>query len=111
MDVTHLTQLADELLTTAHASRSGRAAQTLHGDSRHRLRQTVIAMTAGAQLAEHQGPGEATLFVITGRVTLTAGDRSVVGTTGDLLTVPVDRHELSAQHDSAVVLTVATAGR
>ncbi len=107
MDVTHLPELVDELLTTAHAASSGRAAHTLHGDSHHRLRQTVIGLAAGHELAEHQGPGEATVHVLRGHVTLTEGEQSVIGRDGDVLTVPVARHTLSAQQDSAFILTVA----
>ncbi|WP_279101321.1 LuxR family transcriptional regulator [Gordonia bronchialis] len=110
MDSTSLPALVDELLSTAHSARSGRAAHTLHGNSHNKLRQTVIALTAGSVLAEHQGPGEATLHVLRGHVTLTAGDQSAVGIDGDVLSVPLERHELSVQHDSAVLLTVVKDG-
>ncbi|WP_425459416.1 hypothetical protein [Gordonia oryzae] len=51
MDTSHLTSLVDQLIGTAHRSRSGRTALTLHGDSSHRLRHTVIAPVAGRELA------------------------------------------------------------
>ncbi|TVZ05141.1 cupin domain-containing protein [Trebonia kvetii] len=60
-----------------------------------------------AALAEHASPGEATVFVLHGRVTLTAGDNSWEGREGDLLLVPdAAPHSLTAHADSAVLLTV-----
>ena len=71
------------------------------------LRQTVIGMIAGARLAEHENPGEATVLILRGRVRLSAGDLSWDAARGDLLIVPDRRHSLEALQDSAVLLTVA----
>ncbi|MGC4933580.1 LuxR family transcriptional regulator [Gordonia sp. DT30] len=106
MDTTNLTSLVDELIATAHRSRSGRASHTLHGSSSHRLRQTVIALVAGRELAEHESPDEGTVQVLRGHVTMAVGTDSWEGTDGDLVTLPDARHNLSAQQDSAVLLTV-----
>jgi hypothetical protein len=57
-----LTELADEQLSLACNSHSGRAAHTLHGGHDHRLRQTLIALAAGHELGEHHSPGETTWF-------------------------------------------------
>ncbi|OPX14030.1 cupin domain-containing protein [Gordonia sp. i37] len=108
MDTSHLTSLVDQLIGTAHRSRSGRAAQTLHGDSSHRLRHTVIALVAGRELAEHESPAEGSVQVLHGRVTITAGDDVWKGRRGDLVMLPDARHRLSAQQDSAILLTVIT---
>ena len=70
------------------------------------LRQTVIALAKDAVLAEHASPGEATVLVLRGRITLTAGVESWEGREGDLIIVPDAPHSLSAQADSAVLLTV-----
>lgn len=106
MDGIDLASLADELLATADRAHSGRASHTVHGGRGHTLRQTVIALAAGHELAEHQSPGEATLQVLTGRVRLTAGDETWEGGAGDLVAIPPARHALAALEDAAVLLTV-----
>jgi quercetin dioxygenase-like cupin family protein len=108
-----LDALARELLSratgdrTAGASGGSRAAQTIVGGHEKTLRQTVIALAKDAALAEHSSPGEATLYVLRGRVTLTAGTECWDGRDGDLLLIPDAPHSLTAQADSAVLLTVA----
>jgi quercetin dioxygenase-like cupin family protein len=106
-----LDALARELLAAATASSSGRAARTVHGGHEHVLRQTVIALAAGQTLTEHQNPGEATVYVLHGRVRLVAGAHSWEGRRGDLLIVPLASHSLEADENSAVLLTVAKTGR
>ncbi|MBD0860914.1 cupin domain-containing protein [Gordonia sp. zg691] len=108
MDSTRLPDLVEQLLAAAHEASSRRAAHTLYGDSSRHLRQTVIALTAGASLSDHDSPTEATLLVLHGKVTLTTPDDSWEGSAGDLVTVPAARHGLRAQDDAAVLLTVAT---
>lgn len=102
-----LTALADEHLAVARATRSGRSAHTVHGGHEHALRQTLITLTAGAGLAEHNSPGEATLQVLRGRVRLTAAGDSVEAEAGGFLVIPPQRHSLDALDDSAVLLMVA----
>jgi quercetin dioxygenase-like cupin family protein len=102
-----LTALADEQLAAARAAESGRSAHTVHGGHEHALRQTLIALTAGSGLAEHNSPGEATLQVVRGRIRLTTADQGAEAVAGDLLLIPPQRHALTALDDSAVLLTVA----
>lgn len=101
-----LDAIAREQLTRALTVPAGRAAETVHGGSECALRQTVVALKAGVELAEHDNPGEATVQVLAGRVRLVAGDISWEGRQGDLLIVPRSRHSLLALTDATIVLTV-----
>ncbi|MEV7690644.1 cupin domain-containing protein [Streptomyces bungoensis] len=101
---------AREHLEKAAASSTGRSAETLYGGHENTLRQTLVALRAGTELAEHENPGEATLLILHGRVTLRSGEDSREGTTGDLLTIPPARHSLHALEDAAALLTVAKRG-
>jgi quercetin dioxygenase-like cupin family protein len=83
----------------------------VYGGHEHALRQTVLALTAGSSLDEHESPGEATVQVLRGRVRLTAGQVAWEGRAGDLLVVPEVRHALQAIEDSAVLLTVSKAAQ
>ena len=110
MEKFSLTALARRQLEAARGVSSGRSATTVYGGHEHTLRQTVIALTAGQSLDEHENPGEATVHVLTGRIRLTAGDTAWVGSPGDLIIVPNDRHALEAIQDAVVLLTVAKHG-
>lgn len=97
------------------AEQAARAADSPHGRSAHLvlhdgvLRQTVIALTAGTALDEHNAPVAASLQVLRGRVALTVAGRRVELTEGLLHPVPQERHGLLAHTDSVVLLTAVTA--
>jgi quercetin dioxygenase-like cupin family protein len=102
-----LTALARHHLATATKASSGRSAHTIWGGHERVLSQTLIALQAGVSLDEHDNPGEATVQVLHGRVTLVAGDNRWNGSPGDLMFVPDARHALEAVEDSVVLLTGA----
>jgi quercetin dioxygenase-like cupin family protein len=102
-----LEALARELSAKAAAAKGGRAAETVLGGHEKVLRQTVIAMVKDVELTEHANPGEASVYVLRGRVALVSGGQSWEGRDGDLLIVPDAPHGLQALQDSVVVLTVA----
>ena len=104
-----LTALVQHHLELAETAPSGRSAHTVYGGHEHVLRQTLIALRAGRRLDEHENPGEATLQVLHGRVTLVAGEDRWNGSPGDLITIPDSRHSLEAVEDSVVLLTVGKA--
>jgi len=106
MESISLTNLAAETLSEAQKVHSGRAAHTIHGGHEHELRQTVLALLAGHDLAEHDSPGEATLQVLQGHVRLTVGSDGWDGRAGDYVAIPPERHALHAVEDSVVMLTV-----
>lgn len=107
MDKKSLTAVARQQLKLAAVASSGRSSQTIYGGHAHSLRQTVIAMTAGQTLAEHENPGEATMLVISGVLALISGTNEWKGSAGDLLVIPDARHSVKAVDDVAFLLTVA----
>lgn len=107
MQKVSLDAIAREHLVMARTADGGRSSVTVYGGHEHMLRQTVIALTSGSSLAEHNSPGDATVYVLRGRVRLIAGESTQEGEVGDLLIVPPSRHALEALEDVAVLLTVA----
>jgi quercetin dioxygenase-like cupin family protein len=105
-----LDALVREHLEKATTDASGRSSTTVHGGHERVLRQTLMAIAAGREMAEHRNPGDATVLVLRGRVRMTAGTDSWEGRQGDLLIVPDAMHGLVALEDSALLLTVAKAG-
>jgi quercetin dioxygenase-like cupin family protein len=100
-----LSELAGRLVADAREHHSQRAARTIvSGPS---MRATVIALAAGAELAEHEAPPAATLLVIQGNVQLNAGDDAWRLSAGQVIAIPQRRHSLLAETDAAVLLTVA----
>lgn len=107
MEKSSLTALARELMVSAKGKNSGRSARTVYGGHERTLRQTVVALSAGSSLDEHDNPGEATVQVLSGRILLKSGEVSWEGSPGDHLVVPLARHSVDALEDSAFLLTVA----
>ena len=107
MDKKSLTAVARQQLKIATTASSGRSSQTIYGGHSRSLRQTVVGLSAGQSLAEHDNAGEATLLVLNGTLKLISGDNSWKGSTGDLLVIPQARHSVEALEDVAFLLTVA----
>jgi quercetin dioxygenase-like cupin family protein len=101
--------IARQQLAAARRSPASRAAETVVGGHEHALRQTIMALLADATLAEHDNPGEATLYVISGRITLATDSDSWQARTGDMLVIPPARHTVRAEEDSALLLTAIPA--
>ena len=99
--------LARQQMKQAATAGGQHTADTVYGGHEKVLRQTVIGMIAGASLAEHENPGEATVLILHGRVRLSTADLTWEATRGDLLIMPESRHSLDALENSAVLLTVA----
>ncbi|NEA42641.1 cupin [Streptomyces sp. SID11385] len=113
MEPISLDTVANELHLEAMASPSKRAARTLQGGTGHALRQTVIALCAGTDLSDHEGPDEATLQVLRGRVRITRPQSDTLAEAvvdmGEILLVPRTFHGLRAVNDAVILLTVSMA--
>lgn len=107
MKKTALAAVTRELLRDAAGSTSGRAARTIHGGHGLLLRQTVIALSAGSAMAEHNSPGEASLQVLLGEIVLVTGDTRWQLMAGDFLELPPDPHSVEATSDAVLLLTVS----
>lgn len=107
MEAIDLAALADHHLELARDARAKRSSTAIVGASASRLRQHLMVLCAGTELAEHESPGEATLHVLRGRVRLIVGEDSLELSTGMLAEIPLRRHSVAADEDSALVLTVA----
>lgn len=105
-----LFDLLEEHLDAARAASNGRSSSTVYGGRDRTLRQTLMALTAGVRLDEHENPGEATIQVLRGRVRLCSADKASEAAEGDLLPIPDARHWVEALEDSGVLLTVAKLG-
>lgn len=102
--VVNLDQVADELSAEAADSSARRAARTVHAGTGQR--QTLLALAADAELAEHENPGDATLLVLRGRVRLRWAGAAADAGAGQLITIPDTRHSLAALEPSVALLTV-----
>lgn len=103
----HIPELVREHLAKAADSEHGRSSHLLIHDGP--LRQSVIALTAGSALGEHNAPVAATLHVLVGSVRITSDTGPDVEITeGGLHRIPQERHGLTALEDAAVLLTAVT---
>lgn len=109
MEPVSLDQRARDQLAAARESSNGRSSFPIYGDRDHRLRQMVMALTAGTALGEHASPGEATLQVLEGTVILGGPSGTVELGPHHWAPIPDERHDLTAVTDAVVLLTVAKA--
>jgi hypothetical protein len=56
MEKLPLDALARELMKAATAAPAGRSVRTVYGGHEHVLRQTLMALTAGSSMSEHENP-------------------------------------------------------
>jgi len=66
--ISDLNELAQEHLAAARDNEHGRSSHLYLHDGQ--LRQTLIALTKGARLGEHNAPTAASLYVVIGRILL-----------------------------------------
>jgi len=107
-DLTQLDDLATELLAEATSSSARRAARTLIA-GKAPLRQTVVALAAGAEMSEHENPGYATVQILSGNARLISGSGTWELRAGSHLVVPDERHSVQAGADTVLLLSVVLA--
>ena len=102
-----LVDLDDEreiLWDAARAAVARRAGSTVYrGDG---VRQTLVVIFSGEQMAEHESPQEGFVHVLEGKVRLNGDNRSWEIAAGQLLPVPPEKHSVTALEDSVLTLTV-----
>jgi len=106
-DAVDIPAISDALMEEARAANAGRAGHTLVPGGHAPLKQVLVALTAGTVLADHESPGAATLYVLSGRVRLTADDLSHELDSGAFIAIPPVLHGVEAIEDAVVLLTVA----
>jgi quercetin dioxygenase-like cupin family protein len=105
--LTRLGEVAAAHLAQARTSDRGRSAELLLHDGV--LRQSVIALRGGTELAEHNSPHAASLQVLTGRVRITGQDAAeTLVAAGELALLTHARHAVLALEDSTFLLTTVT---
>lgn len=98
-----LDDLVGEHLEKAKTAPHRRSASAVLKDGR--LRQTLMALDAGSELADHSKPESATLLVLQGSVTVRwDGGEQVVGH-GGLFVIPDVEHNVIADEPAAFLLT------
>ena len=103
-----LLEAARELLDAARRSDVGRAARTLTPGRGVPLKQTLLALAAGANLQEHEAPGAATIQILVGTARLVSKEETTLLSSGEWAGIPNTTHSLEAIEDVAALLTVAS---
>jgi quercetin dioxygenase-like cupin family protein len=110
METVALAVLGEKLLAEARSASSGRYGVTIHGGRVHSLRQTLIGVSAGHALDEHENTGEVTLHLIRGRARVVAGPDTAELAPSDYVVIPLDWDSFEALEDTVVLLTAAVQG-
>lgn len=104
--IVSLAEAAEAALEEARTSKHGKGTRVLWTGPYQRL--VVIALTEGAQLAEHVSPPAASMHVVSGTARLYAGDEAEWHVSaGEIVAIPPERHGVDAVTDCAFLLTVS----
>ena len=102
-----LSEAGRDLLEDARKLSSGRAARTLTPQVGVTLKQTLMALVEGRALGKHRAPSRATIQILQGSVTINAGEDVLELDEGSWAVLPDQEHDLTANTDAVVLLTVA----
>ena len=98
-------RIIETVVEAAASADNGRAAEIVVKDDW--LRQTVIAMRAGAVLSDHASPPAASVYVISGRIRIKGQQPSELGA-GVIHALDHFRHGVEALADTVFLLTTVT---
>ena len=99
----------DELRREDSFQRSGRAGRTLAKSGRFRM--TLVAMAEGNEIGTHQSDSPMTLHVLQGHLRFRAGSGEHELRSGEVLFFgPGDAHDIRADEESALLITLAAEG-
>lgn len=99
----------DELTQQESFRRSGRAGRTLAKSGRFRV--TLVAMTKGNEIGTHQADSPMTLHLLHGHLRFRAGEGEHELRGGEVLFFgPGDAHDIRADQDSALLITLSAIG-
>lgn len=102
-----LAAYADSVLQTARQNEHGRHAELLVLDGH--LRQSLIALTSGSRLSDHNAPPAATVQVLQGAIEVTTDSAPPARLVqGQLDQLTKERHGVLALEDSVFLLTTVT---
>lgn len=104
--MTDIGALAQEHLDAARKDSHGRSAVLIGQDGP--LRQTIIALRAGAELGEHNAPLAGSVYVLEGAITVVMPSGRVSINEGQLNMLAHERHSVEANEDSVILLTAVT---
>lgn len=104
VELIDLTLKTQQLYETARTAVARRAGSTVYrGDG---VRQTLVVILAGEEMAEHESPQEGFVHVMEGKIRLDGYQRSWEIEAGQLLPVPPEKHSVMALEDSILTITV-----
>ena len=101
-----LTEEGKSLLAEARQAAQGRAARTLSKEGPLRL--TLLALKAGALVAEHRAGRQVSIQLLNGEVTIGVGESQHRLTESKALVLEANVvHSVAAAEDSLILLTIA----
>ncbi|WP_182354922.1 cupin [Flaviflexus huanghaiensis] len=100
-----INEMVHQLLDDAIAADNGRKAEIVVSDGP--LRQTLIALRAGIELAPHNSPPAASILVLKGDVIVSGVESTPIGE-GSIIALTHERHSVKAVEDSIFLLTTVT---
>ncbi|WP_220462770.1 cupin [Flaviflexus equikiangi] len=92
----------EDLLTRARAAKNGRLAEAVVHDGP--LRQTVVALAAGTELAPHNAPIAESILVLAGSLEV-VGSELLPASAVELVSLAHERHGVRASEDCVFLLT------